>query len=87
MKYEIIAKDYFDGEDIKTLQLTEKMEALATEFIKERELDIEINDLWNDATAEKAYEIIHMCLYDNEIFYADDFFEYLLTEHPTPHVD
>lgn len=75
-KYQIIANDYIDND----YDFSEKMEALAADYIQENELDIEVDDLWNDATADQARESLKVASRENGgIFYVDDFYERLLS--------
>lgn len=73
MKYQIIAYKYLNNQP----EFSDRMEALAAEFIREKELNFEVDDLWNDATAEQAYKQLQMAQEYGNIFYADDFFSWV----------
>ena len=76
-KYTIKISDYLDIEgEIKGEVLSDKMEELAADYISENALDLEVNDLWNDGTAEEVRSI--MFLNSESSFFVDDYFQELV---------
>ena len=75
-KYELEPNIYIN-EDASRI-LSGKMEELAAAYIRENDLSVGIDDLWNDSTAEAARSALDYASEHNEKFYADIFFDTLL---------
>jgi len=75
-KYEIIPHLYLNNQP----EFSDRMEALAADYIAEQELNLEVVDLWNDATAEQSCEQLEIAQENNSLFYADEFFFWLVQD-------
>jgi len=73
-KYEIMSYQYLNNQP----EFSDRMEALAVDYIAEQELNLDVDDLWNDATAEQAYAQLELAQENNSLFYVDEFFFWLV---------
>lgn len=73
-KYQLIVKDYLEEDE----KFSDKMEELAADYIKEHDLPITVDYLWNDGTAEEARDSLYIASKEDGIFFADLFFEDLI---------
>lgn len=76
IKYTIDPKD-IPIEDVGA-KLDEKMEEIAAEYIKDNNLDLEIDDLWNDGLCEDVLERVNIARDENSLFYVDEYFQELI---------
>lgn len=75
IKYIIDPKDIPVG---YSAALSKKMEELAAEYIKDNNLDLEIDDLWNDGLCEDVQERVELARNINKLFYAGEYFQELI---------
>lgn len=75
IKYIIDPKDIPVG---YSTALSKKMEELAAEYIKDNNLDLEIDDLWNDGLCEDVQERVELARNINKLFYAGEYFQELI---------
>lgn len=54
------------------------MKEVATDFINDNNLDLEIDDLWNDGLCEDVQERVSLARENNGLFYAGEFFQELI---------
>lgn len=75
IKYIIDPKDIPVG---YSAVLSKKMEELAAQYIKDKNLDLEIDDLWNDGLCEDVQERVELARNINKLFYAGEYFHELI---------
>lgn len=75
IKYTIDPKDIPIGYDAA---LDKKMKELAADYINDNNLDLEIDDLWNDGLCEDVQERVSLARENNGLFYAGEFFQELI---------
>lgn len=77
MVYKINAANFFDDDgELKSEALDKKMEELAVSYLSEKHIDIDVDYLWNDGTAEEIRDILQNSP-DSDI-YVDDYFQELI---------
>lgn len=75
IKYTIDPKDIPIGYDAV---LDKKMKEVAADYINDNNLDLEIDDIWNDGLCEDVQERVELARNINQLFYAGEYFQELI---------